>query len=550
MTENLIITINFIIRIILALLSIVIVFRCFVSLRRTIRGNNPLIMLYNRLTQDEIPIMYWENSIGRSRNSDIVLHDPTVSRDHAVLLRREEGWLISDTNSKSGVYVNGQEVFGREPVYVNDVIKVGSTELVLKKCPPSERSSKYMKNKRKISQSFLLFLVTIFSILEAVELFICDLSFEYESFIPFASLITISWIFYFISKYIFNRVNFELESLSLFLCSIGLGIISSESIKETYVQIIAMTLGLMLFCFIIWFVEDPDRVMKWRLKISIIAIVLFVINLALGTVHNGAQNWIQIGSVSVQPSEFVKIAFIFVGASTLDKLQTGKNLTEFIVFSAICMGALFLMGDFGTACIFFITFLIIAFMRSGDIRTIILICATAILGAFMILKFKPYVANRFAAWGHVWDYADTLGYQQTRVLTFAASGGLFGLGLGNGDLKYIFASTSDLAFGMVCEELGLIIALIASITIVGFLIYTRKASAKSRSTFYYIAACSAGGLLVFQMCLNIFGATDILPLTGVTLPFISMGGSSMISSWGLLAFIKVSDERTYAARRK
>ncbi len=507
-------------------------------------------MLYNKLTQDEIPIMYWENSIGRSRNSDIVLHDPTVSRDHAVLLRREEGWLISDTNSKSGVYVNGQEVFGREPVYVNDVIKVGSTELILKKCPQSEKISKYKKSKRKISQSFLLFLVTIFSILEAAELFICDLSFKYESLIPFASLIAISWIFYFISKYIFNRINFELETLSIFLCSIGLGIISSEGIKETYVQIIAIALGLILFCFIIWFVEDPDRVMKWRLKISILAIVLFVINLALGTVHNGAQNWIQIGSVSVQPSEFVKIAFIFVGASTLDKLQTGKNLTEFIVFSAICMGALFLMGDFGTACIFFITFLIIAFMRSGDIRTIILICAAAILGAFMILKFKPYVANRFAAWGHVWDYADTLGYQQTRVLTFAASGGLFGLGLGNGDLKYIFASTSDLAFGMVCEELGLIIAFMASITIVGFLIYTRKASAKSRSTFYYIASCSAGGLLVFQMCLNIFGATDILPLTGVTLPFISMGGSSMISSWGLLAFIKVSDERTYAARRR
>ncbi len=548
MNPTIIITINFIIRIILALLSILIVYRCFSSMLRSIRGNNPLIMLYNKLTKKEIPIMYWENSIGRSKNSDIVLSDPTVSRDHAVLLRREEGWIISDTNSKSGVYVNNHKISDRKQVYINDTIKVGTTELVLQKYIGNQFKGKE-KVRKTISQGILLFLVTIFIALEATELFLCDLSYNYEAFIPFSILIVIAWSFYLINKYIFRRINFELETLAIFLSSIGIGIISSEDIQETYIQLAAVFLGVITFYFIIWFIEKPDRVMKWRLAISIIAILLFALNLTLGTVHNGAQNWIQIGPISVQPSEFVKIAFIFVGASTLDKLQTGKNLTEFIVFSAICIGALFLMGDFGTACIFFITFLIISFMRSGDIRTIILICAAAALGAFMILKFKPYVANRFAAWGHVWDYADTLGYQQTRVLTYSASGGLFGLGLGNGNLKYVFASTSDLAFGMVCEELGLIIAFVAALTIVGFLMYTRKASTKSRSTFYYIAACSAAGLLVFQACLNIFGATDVLPLTGVTLPFISMGGSSMISVWGLLAFIKVSDERTYAARR-
>ena len=102
---------------------------------------------------------------------------------------------------------------------------------------------------------------------------------------------------------------------------------------------------------------------------------------------------------------------------------------------------------------------------------------------------------------------------------------------------------------MMCEEIGLIIALIVVISIAFLTLYSRKASSKSRSTFYYISACSASGLLLFQTCLNIFGATDILPLTGVTLPFVSLGGSSMISVWGLLAFIKAADERTYAARK-
>ena len=241
---------------------------------------------------------------------------------------------------------------------------------------------------------------------------------------------------------------------------------------------------------------------------------------------------------------------ILVGTSTLNCLQTGKNMTEFIVFSALCIGALFLMGDYGTACIFFLTFLIVAFIRSGNIRTIIFLCSAAVLGVFVILQLKPYIANRFAAWGKVWEYADGLGYQQTRVLSYSASGGLFGMGLGQGNLKYVAASTSDLVFGMICEEMGVLCALIIAASLAALALYAVTVSSRSRSTLYSIASCSAAGMMVFQACLNIFGATDILPLTGVTLPFISMGGSSLMSVWALLAFIKASDERTYAARRR
>ena len=165
------------------------------------------------------------------------------------------------------------------------------------------------------------------------------------------------------------------------------------------------------------------------------------------------------------------------------------------------------------------------------------------------MKFKPYIITRFSAWRHVWEHINDTGYQQTRVLTYAASGGLLGLGLGKGCLKYIFAAPSDLVFGMLCEEWGLILAVIILFSIAFLGIYSRKASVKSRSAFYSIAACCASGMIVFQMIMNVFGVVDILPLTGVTLPFVSQGGSSLISVWGLLAFIKASDERTYALRR-
>lgn len=135
--------------------------------------------------------------------------------------------------------------------------------------------------------------------------------------------------------------------------------------------------------------------------------------------------------------------------------------------------------------------------------------------------------------------------QQTRVLIYSASGGLFGLGIGNGNLKHIFASTTDLIFGMLCEEWGMIVAFIIVLAYVFVLLYAIKVARTTRSAFYAIAACAAAGLMLFQTALNIFGVTDILPLTGVTLPFISRGGSSMICSWGLLAFIKAADIRTY-----
>lgn len=498
--------------------------------------------------------MYWENSIGRSKTSDIALADPTVSRDHAVLYRREEGWLVADTASKSGVRVNGEKIQNKAPVHVGDSIQLGSTTLVLQKAErPNQQKSSWFFDKRRSSRTIrpgaLLLLVTFFHLICVVQLCFQEGGFVFEPLLPIGVFTAAAWCFFLLSKYLFKRVGFELETLAIFLSGTGIVLITGAD-ESTVMQVTAAIVGMGIFCFVLWFIGEPDRVMKWRLAVVIGALALLGLNIVLGTTVNGASNWIIIGGFSIQPSEFVKLALIIVGTSTLNRLQTAKNLTEFIGFSALCIGALFFMGDYGTACIFFLTFLIVAFIRSGDLRTIIFICAAAVLGVFVILQLKPYIADRFQAWGKVWEYADTSGYQQTRVLSYAASGGLFGMGLGNGELKYVFASTSDLVFGMLCEEMGLLFALIVAGAIACLALYACTASSRSRSTLYSIASCSAAGMLVFQSCLNIFGATDILPLTGVTLPFVSAGGSSMMAVWGLLAFIKASDERTYAARRK
>jgi cell division protein FtsW (lipid II flippase) len=123
--------------------------------------------------------------------------------------------------------------------------------------------------------------------------------------------------------------------------------------------------------------------MRFRLPVAFMAVGILAMNLIMARAINGALNWINIGSFSIQPSEIVKVAFIFVGAATLEKLQTTRSITRYVLFSIGCIGALFLMKDFGTALIFFVTFIIIAFMRSGDLRTIAMVCTGALLGAML-----------------------------------------------------------------------------------------------------------------------------------------------------------------------
>lgn len=544
--------ITFLLRLATPVLMLIIIVLSFLSLRMGKRDEHALIALDDEQRNIRYPVLFWENSLGRSRGSDIRIPDPTVSRDHAVLLRRSDGWFVTDTGSRAGVYVNNQPVSGRCPVYVGDRVTIGGTTLTLRRAsdPTNARIRKKIKPARQHITVPCGILLTLISVLIAVMSLEGILNSGNAVILPHTFLfLGVMWLFYGLSIKVFRRKSFELEGLALMLSGMGIILNAVHDPHQAYVQLIAMVIGIGLFCFMIWFMADPDRVMKWRPIIYVAAVLMLLATLALGTSVNGAKNWILLGPVSVQPSEFAKIALIFVGASTLDRLQTRQNLFGFILFTGICVGLFFLMSDFGTALIFFVTFLIIAFMRSGDFKTVILAVAAAVLGVMLILTVKPYIAERFQAWGHVWEYADGAGYQQVHTFICSASGGLFGLGLSKGFLQYVFASESDLVFGLASEELGLITALLFGVVIGGLMIYARAVTTTSRSAFYSIAASTTGGMLVFQAALNIFGVTDILPLTGVTLPFVSYGGTSMIACWGLLAFIKAADERTYSMRK-
>ena len=356
----------------------------------------------------------------------------------------------------------------------------------------------------------------------------------------FLGYICAEWLYMLFGVLITGSDYFELEAVAFFLSGIGLTICASIGESYALKQLIAVGLGLAAYLIILILIRNVRIACALRYPAAIGSALVLAANIVLAKATNGALNWIDIGPVSIQPSELVKVAFILVGAVSLDKLLSNTSITAYIIYSLTCVGFLFLMRDFGTALIFFFTFVLIAYMRSGDVRTLLLICTAALMGAVLVIYFKPYVAGRFAAYRHVWEQIDTGGYQQTRVLIYSASGGLFGLGIGEGKLRNVFAASTDLVFGMICEELGMIIGFAVLISFACIAIFAFKAAKNAASSFYAIAAVGAAGMLLFQLSLNVFGITDLLPLTGVTLPFVSRGGSSMICSWGLLAYIRAA----------
>ena len=528
-------------------LALGILIRCAVSLL-TFRPEPEVWAWLTTPDGAHIPVTHWESLIGRGAGCDVQLGYPTVSRTHAVLTRYDDGsWTISDAHSKSGVFVNGRQT-ALSALRFGDVITMGGVNFTL--IPLTKEQERIQAGTRTraghaVHQVPTLLLLTLFQLLTAIQLILggCDPALELTAF---GGLIGLEWALY-LALRAFRRTGFEAETLAFFLCTMGLAVVSSSAPESLIKELLAIVAGVCVFLVVCWSLRDLERAKTVRYLAAVAGIGLLAFNLLFGVEKFGARNWIQLGGVSFQPSEFVKVCFIYVGASTLSRLMAKRNIVLFIAYSAVICACLALMKDFGTAIIFFVAFLVIAFLRSGNFATIALAIAATGFAGVLVLRFLPYARNRFEAWGHVWDYALTTGYSQTRSMMCIASGGLFGLGPGKGWLKYVAASDTDLVFAFVSEEWGLIMAVLMVACIVILACFVVRSAPAGRSCFYAIGACAAVTVMVTQTILNVFGMADFLPLTGVTFPFVSNGGSSMVCVWGLLAFIKAADTRQNAS---
>ena len=531
------------------IITVLLLLRCFRSLL-TFRREPEIWAWLCMEGGQRVPITHWENVIGRSKHSDVQIDLSTVSRNHAVLTRYDDGsWTIADARSKGGLFVNGEKVqiCALDP---EDEISIGGLKMSLQ--PITERQEAKQAQLRTHGSSgwdgaLNLLLLTILQCLCCLGFLLGGQEEHLLSIVEgFGGIMLCQWallIFYIVIK----RSSFELETLAFFLCTMGMAAIATVKPGETMKQVIALVLGLVIYLVVGWSLRDLERAKKFRYLATVAGIGFLVITLLFGKEYYGAKNWLVIGGYTIQPSELSKVCFVYAGASTMERIMQRRNLILFIGYSIVICGLLALMNDFGTALIFFFAFLVIAYLRSGSVGTVALACTSLGFAGVIALKIAPHALRRFSIWRHVWEDPYGLGYQQTRAIMCIASGGLFGLGAGRGWLKNVFAADSDIAFATISEEWGLLMALSMVLCIVVFALFALRSASLARSSFYTIGSCTAAAIMIVQTVLNALGTVDVLPLTGVTFPFLSNGGSSMICAWGLLAFIKAADTRQNAS---
>ena len=491
-------------------------------------------------------ITHWETVIGRSKRSDIVIDLATVSRNHAVLTRYDDGsWTVRDAGSKTGIRVNGQRgtIFVLSP---DDVLSIGGVEMKLQ--PISRKQEQRLAQIRTRAASFgdsllNVILLSVFQCLCCMGLIIGrGMDHGADILLGFGGILICQWVLLLFYA-IIRRPSFEVETMAFFLCTMGMAAISTVVPGETVKQLLAMILGVVTFLGVGWSLRDLERAKVIRYLAAVAGVGFLVITLLFGQEINGAKNWLIIGGYSVQLSELSKVCFVYVGASAMDRLMNRRNLILFIVYSVLVCGCLALMRDFGTALIFFCAFLVIAYLRSGSVGTVGLAVTSLGFAGVIALRIAPHALRRFANWRHIWEDPLDGGWQQTQSLMCMASGGLLGLGAGQGEMHTIFAADSDMVFATLGEEWGLLTVLLMVAAVVILAVFAVRCASVCRSSFYVIGACTAGAILVVQVILNALGTVDVVPLTGVTFPFVSNGGSSMICAWGLLAFIKAADTR-------
>ena len=325
-----------------------------------------------------------------------------------------------------------------------------------------------------------------------------------------------------------------LLSLTNFLCALGVLVLYDTNPAVAWRQAIAygVALGCMIFCI---YLVRASLSRRFPMPVLIpFSLLLLSLPLLLGQEINGARNWITLGSLSFQPSEIVKLPLVLL----LSWFMSRRKMLPWLLFGVACLGLLMLQKDLGTALIYYGTALLMYWASSGNwILTglgVVGGSATAVLGYRMF----EHVKTRVAIWINPWADFEGSGYQIVQGLMAVASGGLFGVGLGLGAPTAIPVYSSDFIFAVICEQFGLVFGICVLLMYVALILRGATIAMAARRGFHGLLAMGSVILLGLQTFIIIGGVLKLIPLTGVTMPFVSSGGTSLISSMCLVGFVQ------------
>jgi cell division protein FtsW (lipid II flippase) len=333
-------------------------------------------------------------------------------------------------------------------------------------------------------------------------------------------------------------------------------------------QLIWMTLGVALFIGTLVALRDHRVLQRFTYTSGLAAILLLLLPMApgIGKTVNGARIWIHLGSMSFQPGEIAKVLLVvtFAGYLVLHRdalalagrrvamvdLPRGRDLGPILAMWVVSLGILVFQHDLGSSLLFFGLFLIMLYVATERAGWLVVGGGLFVVGSYLTYVFIGHVQERFQLWWNVWAHygegTDDKGRQTVETMFGMAYGGLIGRGLGQGSPWRIPFAQSDFIFGAIGEELGLTGSL-AVILLYGLIVERAfRAALISRDDIGKLMATGLATVFALQVFVVIGGVTKLIPLTGLTTPFLSYGGSSLVANWVIIAILlRISD----AARR-
>lgn len=345
------------------------------------------------------------------------------------------------------------------------------------------------------------------------------------------------------------------------LSGIGITFVTRLAPSLAMSQLIILFASIALMIITLALVKNLDIVKRYKYTFGAIGILLLILPMFIGTEIYGSKLWIRIGSFTIQPGEFAKIFIVLFLAGYLSenrellsisshsilgfKVPRLRLLTPLFLVWGVCLLVVVFERDLGSALLFYTIFLMMLYAATGRVSYVVIGFFLLGVGAVGAYHFLSHVQVRFQVWLNPFADAQNKGYQIVQSLYSLADGGLFGVGVGKGLAKLIPIVESDFIFSAIGEEMGL---LGGAAVLLGFMLFAVRGLTTAARAKSDLAAFTATGLtaaISFQAFLIVGGVTKLIPLTGVTLPFMSQGGSSLLASFIIVALLmRAGDEAT------
>ena len=337
---------------------------------------------------------------------------------------------------------------------------------------------------------------------------------------------------------IYPKVSKLVVNNMCMLLGIGFIMITRLSYQKAVKQCIIVCVAILISFLVPLFIRKIKRLSELKVLYALIGIVALGAVVVIGQVSGGAKLGFEIAGFGIQPSEFVKILFVFFVASSFRKSSGFRNVVITTIVAAFHVLILVMSKDLGAALIIFVVYLVMLYVATKQPLYTIAGLAAGSIAAVAAYHLFSHVQVRVLVWQDPFAVYDRGGYQVAQSLFAIGTGSWFGTGLFQGKANAIPVADEDFIFSAIAEEMGLIFALCLVLICVSCYIMFLNIAMQLRNRFYKYVALGLGTSYIFQAFLNIGGVTKFIPSTGVTLPLVSYGGSSVMSTLIMFAIIQ------------